>query len=202
MPCHSPIGQCPLLQCPCTLPKVGKQRCLGGAGRGKSRETGQGAWQAPSHAQEPDRTTGVRRSRETLATPEPATDGWDEWGDLTGMAPRGPDTDDAGGERQSAEPQAMDTNSSSLGLHGEEIDFITGQRYSQAQVRGHTPGAQAAALDRFHAWCSGGSAGSVPRLRFRTHAAVKHAGLYQPSQVPQEAESRCRACLWNARPQM
>ena len=154
IPCHCPTGQCPLLQCPCTLPKVGKQRCLGGVGRGKSRETGQGAWQATSHAQEPDRTTGVRRSRETLATPEPATDGWNEWGNLTGMAPQGPDTHDVRGERQSAEPQAMVTNSSSLGLHGAEVDFITGQRYSQAQVRGHTPVAQAAALDQFHASAS------------------------------------------------
>lgn len=70
------------------------------------------------------------------------------------MAPQGPDTHDVRGERQSAEPQAVDTDSSSLGLRGEEVDFITGQRYSQAQVRGHVLGAQAAALRQFYAGAS------------------------------------------------
>ena len=85
------------------------------------------------------------------------------------MAPQGPDTHDVRGDRQSAEPQAMDTNSSSLGLHGAEVDFITGQRYSQAQVRGHTPGAQAAALNQFHA------SASTHRLRSSMLASAKQA---------------------------
>ena len=105
------------------------------------------------------------------------------------MAPQGPDTHDVRGDRQSAEPQAMDTNSS-LGLHGTEVDFITGQRYSQAQVRGHTPGAQAAALNQFHA------SASAHMLRPSMPA---FAGL---SQEAQEAWRGSHACMWNARPQM
>ena len=150
-PCHSPTGQCSSLQRPCTLPRIGRQRALSGAGRGRSRETRQNAWQASSTTQNSVRDLGLSKTRETTAARESATDGWDEWGDLAGMAPQISDTTDFRGDQQSAEPLTRDTDSTSSSLHGEQVDFITGQRYSQAQVSSPVLSAQAAALGQFYA---------------------------------------------------
>ena len=115
-----------------------------GAGRGRSRETRQNAWQASNPTHDSVRSPGLHTARETTATQEPAIDGWDDWADLTGMAPQGSNIHDVRGDQQSAEPQATDADSSSSSLHGDEVDFITGQRYSQAQVSSHVLGVQAA----------------------------------------------------------
>ena len=73
-------------------------------------------------------------------------DGWDEWSSLTGVAPDVSGSNDgladnglaSDGSAQSAQTAAAESSTSQEALLGTDVDIITGQRHSAAQVA-HRP---------------------------------------------------------------
>ena len=114
---------------------------------GSGLGNGQGSRQERSRTEAPRTAAWVQKAFETAQTIGPPTgelnDGWDEWSSLAGSTPDSPIVDGGGaarssvesnGSMQSTQTPAAAAPSSQEALLGTDVDIITGQRYSAAQV--------------------------------------------------------------------
>ena len=114
--------------------------------QGSGQGSGQGGRQERTRSEGPRTAAWVQKAFETAQTLGQPTgelnDGWDEWSSLGGSTPDGPIVDggfghtagEGNGSMQTAEQPAAAPPSSQEALLGTDVDIITGQRYSAAQV--------------------------------------------------------------------
>ena len=134
-------------------------RSQGGAAEGQGRWQGGGQGSGQGGRQASSREAGSREGPRAAAWAQKAVenahsgglptealnDGWGEWSSLTGVVPEGSSTDDdladnsleENGIARSAQTAAAASSTSQEALIGTDVDIITGQRYSAAQVAHH-----------------------------------------------------------------